>query len=328
MEDQTISIGASLGLDDPTPNPNPNPEQTPPPENPNPNPPPNPDQSFLSVFEEEMKQVNPEFKLDEKVSEMPLKEQWDYVKSNLPKPDPAEMVNDPFIKEYIQAKENGIDSKTFLQQQDAINRIQDMPSRDFLIEDLLKENGKTEENPNGWERKDVEEYVDQMSRIDIDLKAKERKENIFNEVKQANSEYLDKQKLLIKEESEKVNSTTIKETVDKLFNDMAGQTNIGGIPHTKEDQEAFKKMFTDTVSINPETGFPRTRELFNDDKVLYEVLYLYNKLHSKGEGSLRNFLSSFKEEYKQEILDKTRLSPRTQGGQYQTVTVPNPGDFI
>ena len=288
-----------------------------------------PPKDFLSAFEAEMRKTNPEFKLDEKVSEKSPLEQIAYVKDHLQKTSfSADLANDPFIQSYVEAKKNGIPAQTFMEQNNLVETIKNMPSRDFLIRDLQRQNGKSEKNPDGWTTEDIEAHVDSMNKIDMDLKAQERKESIYNGIKQENSAYLQKQKDLIKQESETANSTVIKETVDKLFNDMADIKDIGGIPHTAEDQAAFKQMFTDAVSINPETGYPRTRELFNDDKVLYEVLYLYNKIHNKGEGSLRNFLSTFKEEYKQEILDKTRVSPRKEGGGFNSVKIPVPGDFV
>jgi len=203
-----------------------------------------------------------------------------------------------------------------------------MPSRDFLINDLTRENGKTDENPNGWTKEDIESYVNDMSPIDLDMRANERKQKIYDSIQQENDSLNEKRKLAIKTSAENMNTTSIPQSVDKLFEEMASLKDIGGIPHTAEDQAAFKQMFLDSVSINPETGLPRTNELFNDNKVLYEVMYLYNKIHQKGEGSLRNFLSTFKEEYKQDILDKTGVSPRELGGSFHMASVPKPGDYI
>ncbi len=334
MEREFISIGESLGLDkkpivgDPPPNP-PNPPNPtdPPPGDPPPNPPAPPPADFQGAFEASMKTSNPEFKLDEKYATMTDIEKFNYVKENLT-PAEAKPHEDPFIASYLKAKESGVGVNDFIQQQNVAETIRTMSSRDFLINDLMRENGQTEKNPDGWTKEDIETEVDTMSKIKMDLAAKERKQTLFAGIEQQNQQAQIANKELIKTQSEEANSGYIKETIDKLFMDMSEITEIGGIPHSKEDQEIFKQMFTDTVSINPETGYPRTKELFNDDKVLYEVLYLYNKIHGEGEGSLKNFLSSFKEEYKQEILDKSRLSPRKEGGHFKTTKLPKSDDYV
>jgi hypothetical protein len=275
-----------------------------------------------------MKATNPEFKVKDGYKDLTPQEKVNYIKEQfVPQAQPQDS-RDQFIESYLKAKDSGLTPQDFVRQQNIVETVRNMDSKAFLVNDLLRENGKSEQNPNGWTREDIESHVDGMSPIDRDLKAKERKESFFNSVDTQNQATQSKLAEQVKTQSEEANAGSIKTTIDELFTEMAGTKDIGGIPHTPEDQAAFKQMFTDTVSLNPETGYPRTRELFQDNKVLYEALYLYNKIHQSGEGSLKSFLSTFKEEYKQDILDKTRIAPRQEGGQFQTVAVHKSGDFI
>jgi len=285
-------------------------------------------ETFQSVFEADVKAINPEFVIDEGFEKMSDKDRFNYMKENLAPTIETPTSDDPFIQSYLKAKEQGISAGDFQQQQNITETIKSLPSRDFLIQNLTQENGANEQNPNGWSKEDIEAHVDGMNRIDMDLTANKRKEDIYKSIDVENEGYKATQVAKVKENSETANNGPIKDTIEKLFTDMGSAKDIGGIPHTSEDQAEFKKMFTDVVSLNPETGYPRTSELLNDDKVLYEMMYLYHKANQKGNGGLKNFLSSFKEEYKQEILDKTRLSPRETGGSTQTIGLPKPGDYV
>jgi len=318
----------------PTPDPNPtspasppaNPPATPPADPPK-DPPadPTPAADFNTAFLNDMKINGKEFTLPENFSTMSPQEQYDFFKQNVTS-GVTSSTDDPFVQSYNKAKEQGLNSEEFIRQQMLAETVKAMPSRDFLIQSLIQENGKTEENPNGWTREDVESYVDNMNPIDRDTKANERKNQLYQNIDLENEKHQAKLSENIRVEAEKANATTVKQTVDALFAKKASATDIGGIPHTPQEQEAFKQIFTDAVEINPETGYSRTRELFSDDEVLYDTLFIYHKL-KQSEGGLKNFLSNFKEEYKQELLDKTRLAPRKQDGSLHTVAVPKPEDF-
>lgn len=282
--------------------------------------------TMRSAFEQSMKEVNPDFTIDEGFDKMDEVTRFNYMKEHMTSQPPQ--VDDPFIDGYLKAKEQGMTPDDYLNQRNIVENIKAMPSRDFLIFDLQRENGVTEENPNGWTTEDIEANIDKMDRVQMDLTAKERKRKILETIDSQNEDYAAKRAEIIKENSIKKNEGPIKDTIDKLFQDMSSVKDIGGIPHSKEDIDDFKKMFTDVVSLNPETGRPRTSELLNDDKVLYEMIYLYYKAHQKDGRGLKNFLSTFKEEYKQEILDKTRLSPRETGGEATTISLPSAGDYV
>jgi len=326
---ESISIGESLGID-PSIDPVPETKATDAPKEPskeNPTPPPTKpatQQDFIASFEAEMKASNPEFKLPDNYATMTPKEQVAFIKSTVT----PKAVEDPFVESYLKAKERGLSQEDFLQQAKLIDNIKAMSSREFLINDLIRENGKSETNPNGWSKEDIEAHIDSMNKIDMDMKAKERKESIFGSIEKDNLEYKTKQQEALRAQVEEINNGQVKTIVDNLFTKKSEQKDIGGIPHTPEEQAEFKQMFLDAVSLNPETGLPRTTEFFNDDEVLYDAMFLIHKARKEGKGGLKHFLSTFKEEYKQDILNKTRIAPRKEGGHFQDVSVPDTGDFV
>ena len=319
-EEQYISISESLGEEAPqtpaegTPQTTETPPVTPPAD------------VFADTFLSDQQQLNKEFALPENYSGMNDTEKYNYIKETIVKSTPTPQSEDSFVNSYLKAKEQGISQKDFIRQQNITETVKNMSDSDFLVEDLLRENGKTESNPNGWDRGTVEEYVNGMNDVDKFQRAKERKDKMMQGLDQQSEQHQTELRAKIKEQADTANSTTIVKTVDELFSKMADTKDIGGIPHTPKEQADFKQIFTDAVSINPETGYSRTRELFSDDEVLYKTLFLYNKIQ-EGDNSLRGFLSNFKEEYKQEILDKTRIAPRKEGGKYQQVAIPEPSDF-
>jgi len=282
------------------------------------------------IFIEDVKSLNETFDLPENFSELSETEKYKFMKEQiLENTQKQQTSDDPFIDEYLEAKKNGMGVDEFIQKRNILNTIKQMPDDQFLFNYYQNKNGKTEENPNGWNDEDINRYIEELKANPIKLKneADRYRDEIYGEIKQESEQYKTKISEQIKDQSIKMNETVVKESVDKLFAEMAELKDIGGIPHTPEDQTAFKQMFLDVVSINPETGYSRAKELFSDDKVLYQTLYLYSKIKD-GENSLKGFLSKFKEEYKQQILDKTRLAPRKEGGRYDLSSIPEPGDFV
>lgn len=310
-EDNFISIGESLG--DPTPE-----TQEAVPETA-----PEAPKTFTSQFEADMKASNPEYNLPEGFDSMPEADRYNLIKENFSKPQSE----DPFVSSYMKAKEQGYSSDDFINQQTLGKSVKNMGSREFLVNDLKRENGKSEANPNGWEDNDIISHVDGLNKVDLDIKANERKQSILNTLDAETAQHKEALRAQVKKQAETANAGPIVKTVDTLFSKMAKMKDIGGIPHNPDDQAKFKQMFTDAVSINPDTGYSRTRELFSNDEVLYKALYLYSKV-AEGDSSLRTFLSGFKEEYKQDILDKTGLAPRKVEGAFQNIELPKSGDYV
>ena len=229
---------------------------------------------------------------------------------------------DPFISEYLKAKEmDGFTPEKFIENYSKKVELINLPSKDLLKRLYLMKNGKTEENPNGWEVEDVDNYLSKMSRIEIDEQAenlrKQLKTDLFNT----------KVDPEIKKQRINTVNKAVEEKINTLKEIMGKEESIGGIPHTKEDAEEFAQFFTDISKTDPETGTNKLSVLINDDKVLYKALYLLWKAESN-DNNIKNYISDFKENYKKEVLDKTRVNPRQESGSSRNIQVLKPEDYV
>jgi hypothetical protein len=229
---------------------------------------------------------------------------------------------DPFIARY-KAEKAKVDFnfdefvKNFRQESDVFS----LPSKDYLFNKMKKE---VEAKKADWTDDEITEFLESKNKVELDLMANQAKEVDRKAMaqgasaKQKQYEAEAKQK---REAATKDLNTKIASQASVLIKDMMNESSIGGIPHGQADIDEFAPYFNELVSINPATGRPKLNDLFNDDKTLYRALYM---LYKADKGAL----TDFKESYKQEVLNKTGLGKRTEGGTQRTVRVPKPDDFV
>lgn len=254
---------------------------------------------------------------DFKGTEVPADKVYNFINETLNKKIQTE---DPFINQYLEAKNKGLDYNQFIEQKVQQQQLLDLSGKDFLTRLYKARNGKTEQNPNGYTDDAIQQHINKMSPIEVEEAASQYKTQLQENFNKA----VPQSAVVTNEDALRVSNDEAHKIADKLILNMSQRQEIGGIPHTQKDIEEFNPVFKDLVEKNPQTGKPRVQELFSDDKVLYDVLYLYHKLNN---GGLRKYLSQFKESYKEEILDKTGLRPKTTGGQTYTYSIPKSEDF-
>ena len=229
--------------------------------------------------------------------------------------------SDPFISQYMKAKESGISHNDFIKQKVQQQELLNLPDRDFMSRLYQARNGKTEKNPNGWDENAISQHINKMSPIELSEATNQYKAELtkkFDSFEQAKKtpEQITEAQTLQRAEVEKV--------ANKIITTMSKRSEIGGMPHTQADIDDFKPVFLDMVEKNPSTGRPRVQELLSDDDVLYDMLYIYHKTKN---GGLKKYLSQFKEAYKAEVLEKTGIKPKGTPGSTYTYSVPKPEDF-
>ena len=231
-------------------------------------------------------------------------------------------LSDPFISEYLQAsKQEGFSREKFLESYGEKFAMLNLPNKDFLMKVYEAKNGKSEENPNGWTKEDIETYLNKMSRIEIDEKAEAMKNSYRDSISKPT---VDKEAF-----TKRVNTanTAITDRVKKLSAIMSKEEDIGGIPHTKEDNEKFTEFFTAVSKVNPETGKTAIQAMLNDDKILYKAMYLLWKAEGTEE-NIKSWISDFKESYKADVLNKAGVNQRRSGGNTRQVSVMKADDFV
>lgn len=275
----------------------------------------------FGYFLSQVKEKQPDYKLPDEIAQGTPAQKLSFlaeVFSKLPER------NDPFIKEYMEAKAAGKTSTDFIKERQQQVNILELPSKDFMIQHLTRKNGRTEENPNGWTPETIRDHVENMNPIDLDLKADELKQTTRTELQTQQQNTQTKAKQEYQSRIQKVNQETMKQA-DELFGIMKAQTNIGGIPHTDSDQVEFKEVFKQATEINPETGESRLKDLFSDDQALYKALYL---LHKANNGEIDKWMATFRQDYKEKLKDKLRVNQSTQTGQTAYKAIPSPADFV
>jgi hypothetical protein len=230
--------------------------------------------------------------------------------------------SDPFLSKYLEAsKQEGFDRDKFISSYNEENALLTMPSKDFLRTLYKKRNGKTEANPEGWTDADIDTRLSKMDRIELDEVAESLKTKMKeNLTKSTTSPEVIQKRIQIANDA-------IFKNVEDVAVIMSKESNIGGIPHTQEDAAEFKEVFKQLAAINPETGKPRFTDFFSDDKNLYSSLYLMWKATNEKNG-INSWLSDFKENFKAEILSKTKVNPSTQRGNSKQISQPKPEDYV
>jgi hypothetical protein len=254
---------------------------------------------------------------------------------NKPDANPEEVINfierqleenvaysDPFINEYVNAsKQEGFSREKFLQQYNHKVSLLNLPSKDFLYNYFKSQNGKSEQNPDGWTDEEINTHLSKLTRIELDTQAGQLKSKLKESIFKPK---VDPEALAKKAE---IANKALSKRVNTLFDVMSQEKEFGGIPHTEEDAKNFKEFFSAISTINPKTGRPILSTMLNDDKVLYKAMYLLWKAEGT-EKNIKAWLSDFKEGYKEDVLNRTRVNQRRDSGNARQVTVMKPEDYV
>ena len=92
---------------------------------------------------------------------------------------------------------------------------------------------------------------------------------------------------------------------------MSTLDNIGGLKFGEQERKDFEGTFRDLYDVNPETGYRRYEELFDDPETLYTALYFVT---AAKKGAVKDFLTKFKEEYKEKVINSLDLGQRAEDG--------------
>lgn len=244
---------------------------------------------------------------------------------------------DPFMSEYREAsKEEGFDRETWLKRKSETNEILNKPSKDFLR--LILEQQKNKEGERKYNDETIDEHLEGKNQIDLDREADIIKQQILDtELQKQKSDDLIKTKT----KTDNINTFTEKreKETSNVLDEMASIERIGGMPHGEAERKAFEPIFRKLMQVDSKTEGLALDNFFGgkdikgtsieQDKAgnqrLYKALFSY----FQGEdGATETYLSQFKEDFKQSILDKTDTAPRKQAGKVAIETPPTNDDFV
>ncbi len=229
---------------------------------------------------------------------------------------------DPFVAKYKaeKTKEN-FSLEEFIKQYHQETNVFSLPSKDYLFNKMKHQVANKKAD---WTDQEITEYLESKNKVELDLMANQAKEAdkiALSRAAKANQQQYEVESKNKRQEAINNLNTQISSQANLLLKDMMNESSIGGIPHGQADIDEFAPYFNELVSINPATGKPKLNELLNNDKTLYRALYM---LYKADKGAI----TDFKESYKQDVLNKTGLGKRTEGGTQRTVRVPKPEDFV
>lgn len=230
--------------------------------------------------------------------------------------------DDPFIAAYKAEKAKpDFDQNKFFESYKSEADIFELPSKEYLTTVFKRQ---AEDEKNGWTDDDINQYLGTKSKIELDMMASQHKQQnkaaMIEQARQREKENYQKNKEAIDQRVKDVNMR-ISSDADKLISKMITESSIGGVPHGQADIEEFTPFFKSMVSIDPATGKPPITQLLSNDETLYKAMYLLFKAD-------KGAITDYKEKFKQDILNKTGLSKRVEGGTQRTVKVPTTEDYV
>jgi len=245
---------------------------------------------------------------------------------------PPSIPMDSFIANYLQAKKKAKDenvdfsTESFVKDFNDRSSIVKLPSRDYMFQQLKIENGKSETNPDGFSDDDINKHLNSLDPIELKRRADASKKEWIEKEKVRNEQLMGAVTKVSVEDIQKFNGK-MREAVNPLLKLYESVETIGGLPHGKSEREEFSKVFSSLMEVNPETTKTRLQEYLNDDKILYEALFLH---WAADKNRIDTYLSKFKEEYKAKILKQTGLAG-DGGGAGGGINIPRgqkPDDYL
>lgn len=213
---------------------------------------------------------------------------------------------DNFIQSYKEAKkEDNFNLQNFLKQHSEDTNFKNLNSEDKIKLHFSEQ--VDAENKRKYSDEDIEKFISAKSKIELDDLAN----NISEEREKIMKEELSKKNEKINEENEKIFKEWEKqreENLNEVINETLKFEDVGGIKVAKGEIEEFNKVFKHLMEYNPETRDLRLMDFLQSDNItLWKTLFLGHKMNS---GGLQSYISSMKEELKNEFLEKTGVKPK------------------
>ena len=220
----------------------------------------------------------------------------------------------PEAKRFNEALKAGSKPEDYFKAYQESSAELNLPDDQFMFNYLKNQNGKTEENENGWSDEDIEERVNRMKESGVlETQSYDKKQTRKQEIEQertAQQEAADNEKTTnennVKAEQKKAYDTLMEE-VDKI-------DTIGGMKVAPEDHKEFKKVFSNLLEpVSKESDVRSLDMLLHNNNELYKMLYMYYN----GTDKFNKALTEAKEDVKNQFVKKLNLNPDVGSGQSQ-----------
>ena len=266
---------------------------------------------FDSFIETSIKEVNPDFQLPielregKKADGTPLtKAEMHKLRLNLILENTQlDLEEDEFVRQYAQAKANGINANQFVTDYSRRVNVLNMPSKDFIesyYRGMMKGDGQRQ-----YDDAAIQKFIESKSDIELD--------QIANQMK---GEYAKQMAGKITQEQgrqiEQINQKNAK-IVEAYTEKLKTENSIFGIdlPEAEKTEviTAVQKMF-----VKDKTGTSEFDRIMQNDQIVLQIAPI---LHLLNTGKLQGLVSTMKETIKAKETDKLDPKPNIVGGSVQ-----------
>jgi hypothetical protein len=231
-------------------------------------------------------------------------------------------VNDPFIEDYVQAKEDPeFDLSQWIESRVSKRSILEADDAAFMKHYLKEVHGKSDDRPYGLTEEAIEETIKKMDNSGIltveAIKGRDSYRKMLEQADHAEREL----RLSQQQERQAVIQANQQKLISELYQRKLAQKDIYGMPLSEAQKREFQDFFQQIMSLDPQSGVPKLHQYLSNDDALYDAVFLMY-LRDKG---MRDFVSGVKEEVKQNYIDKLDIRPKDV---YQRTPVePTPVDL-
>ena len=199
-----------------------------------------------------------------------------------------------------------------------------MPDEDFFFDQMKQENGKSEENLNGWTDDEIRDDIASRSRIAL---SRDRK-SIEAERVAKYQESIDARETEIRQAQRR--ELTLRQQEDdarllQVETHFKENRNINGVDVGESDMANALEEFRVLNQLD-ENGEKPLLKMFENDNDLFKAYFL-----TRGDGTfVKEILSGMKSELAKNILDRTSLHSQSPNNQFGGVgqAIPTADDLL
>ena len=236
-------------------------------------------------------------------------------------------LEDPFIKDAVldmRKYGENLDRNKFIERYAQQQQISSMSDEDYFFDQMKKENGESEKNPEGWTDEEIRNDIATRGRIEL---SRERKaleaENVARYQQQVDAreaQILEKRKeeMILRQNADDARLLE----VEKFFKE---NRNINGIEVGESDMTDAIEEFR-ALNQFDENGEKPIFKLFEKDNDLFKAFFL---VRSKGT-LVKDIIAGMKTDLAKNILDRTSLHPKDPTNQFGGVgnSIPTKEDLL
>jgi len=247
--------------------------------------------------------------------------------------DPIEGIEDPFVKNYIQAsKKEGFNRDEFIKSEMAMAQLINAPADKFLTE-VYKQESKAKNF--GWTDDDIKKHIDSMTPIARQREADAIRANLREQQLQAAYSLADQRSRELESKIlPKVNEEQIVLN-NKFISEIKTSQSIGGFRFEEAERDQFISEipeFTKKKIVKYNDG---SSDLMSDAEIVLEELLgnpessmqLLPYLWLVKQGKIKGYSSDLVEKEKKKVIERLNREPERQRGIVADDTFDS-GDFI